>query len=1766
MISKPLAIAYKPFRSMEKNTSKERSFYTQGHQFVARVLFIVWLLASVSPEGTLATPKRQMVPATTTSPQGSSLVSTPPTPPPGGILQLPPDSPGSLWGNSVASSPAIDAALQRQPAASLCARTIGKLTSRFWSPRTQEALRTPAGPVAEGDEAGSSSAVVASSTAAPSALQQLMRQEGVPDNKALVAALDAAPPEEQRPWIEAAIQWFATQPIETLSPAAIQDYAALSHIRVNSEHRELLERYLHSLCRKVKDGSFGEKPLIQALAYSLEHLDPTIFTNDSTSLFRLADNLLEKLKQSKNAFTKRTYPTDRATLEALCQTLSLAEKMEPGQLDKQAGSLYQNFSNQLQELAQASYYPISYHAQFLEQALELLAKTEESSQRQQVWKGCQAVFHGLEGGLYFYQGINKLIPFSSLEVLSNFSTIPFKSSYSAFTKSYAIIKEILPKSKSDENDWYNNLLKMCDRCAKILQEDTSRCDFLESYLNIQKLRVAVTKGEKALRFGLVLQLQLLALSGPTPEVRTRIIGQLQTLAQPASWGADADVMAGLLDSLALVAVQSQAERASEAAMASEALEGLTAEASAFQWLAEQTLDDKLQHFRDQFTAQRETAGQGDMFRHVKKKLPNPTQRSISPCRLVKFAAAVVPLLGVYFLQASKQSGESMGVQPYSEQQICTSPQAFQPTCPLMLMPWDQGSCTPLDPEKASQQYSPQMPEFYVSISVPEVRQALKAHYQERFSEVPSFFPEEPRTPMSQIQCHLMLLEQVKVKEAPQEAKENQLLAIHERIEWRKSPIALCDLFKKRSIKPDGPIEEISKVLLIGEAGTGKTTLSRKIAHDWAQGAWGAGFTAIYLLPVRNLQQGKYNGATFRTESSLATAIVQECFPAECRGKDKDFERLRDQVQEELKQPTTLVILDGLDERQGAREEILSEAGRGVHKLLLLSRPYGVVHERQMVELEVEHQGFNDAQVDAYVQDYFRQLDKPASTSTELLTFIKKYPAPKAISHIPVNLGILCALWLTDSDGVRAATMQGSLPGLYRRLTSHIWERFLTRWHPNDPQAQESANEQWRPKVFAALGKVALGSLEQGLVQISDDQVLISGERVRDILEESGIRVDILKASGFLFLRSAGREQYQFPHLTFQEYFAGRALAERFLSKDEDDQERVSDFFSEHKYESQYGRTLSFMAGEVSRKKGAKGIKRLLSLLGEGDQEGVRLQHLLLQLRVIHEWLCIASEQEAKKGMAELEQKFQVMASLKEWFGKGLEQVRREGYGPASPGGRLLGLLTESLQVFRSVLRQAPGVLDMLQQYAKYKEADVLGGYPVRQAAVETLGQVISVISSESSAILATLREAAKDENHSVHKAAFRSLVKVLAAVPGDSVTILATLHEAAKDGDYNFRQAPVEALGQALSVIPSESDAILATLHEAAKDKGWDVRQASVEALGQALSVIPGESDAILATLREAAKDGDYHVRQASVEALGQALSVVPGESGAILATLQEAAKDEYKDWQGNYPVREAASKFLNPSMDSVAANASNRPAPQSNPQRFTGLLKTEASQIEQTLHTYKLGKEIWELYYGAVGEEPALPAYIEEEKMMNSPCPFWPGHKLKETHLLVLIPSHVGGQPLTLNYLAELIQSPQGEGHGTKYGYYWDEVREAIGSQSPGRSYWVLMTRGVLPGSRNKRYEDQHKLVVAHANRTGLPYEVPGALEAAVVMLLHHVRSGEFLYGLDPLTYTRCQEKVQNFQLVVGGFSSGGLYVNFLNFYDNSYGGDYGVAGLRKF
>jgi hypothetical protein len=185
-------------------------------------------------------------------------------------------------------------------------------------------------------------------------------------------------------------------------------------------------------------------------------------------------------------------------------------------------------------------------------------------------------------------------------------------------------------------------------------------------------------------------------------------------------------------------------------------------------------------------------------------------------------------------------------------------------------------------------------------------------------------------------------------------------------------------------------------------------------------------------------------------------------------------------------------------------------------------------------------------------------------------------------------------------------------------------------------------------------------------------------------------------------------------------------------------------------------------------------------------------------------------------------------------------------------------------------------------------------------------------------------------------------------------------------------------------------------------------------------------------------------------------------------------------------------------------------------------------------------GKAEWAKCFGDIGIEPPLPSNIEE--ILQSYCPFWPDNKVKDTHLLMLIPETVNGKPLTLESLEELVKAPK-QGNPTQYKY----LNLGDGIDPPvSASHWVLITRNLIPNSRSKSYQEQQALVKSYAEKTKIPYQVPFVLDATICLLLEYVRSGKRLCSNNPLTYTRCHEKWnERRQLIVGDFGEEGLYVS---------------------
>ncbi|MEN0016244.1 MAG: NACHT domain-containing protein [Bacteroidota bacterium] len=447
-----------------------------------------------------------------------------------------------------------------------------------------------------------------------------------------------------------------------------------------------------------------------------------------------------------------------------------------------------------------------------------------------------------------------------------------------------------------------------------------------------------------------------------------------------------------------------------------------------------------------------------------------------------------------------------------------------------------GAPVPFTPTKKKDLRSGARSELPIS----EAKSLLSAHYQQpAFTKMNTFLEDAPVLAQDMEFC-IKLNEQVKVRTTEESSQtavySGQSQYTHpnegrqDRLQWVQKPIALADLFKPRSLRPDEPNVEIKKVLLVGEAGTGKTALTRKLAYDWTIGTWGQEFTALYVLPVRNLRQDKYQGVS----ETLATAIANECFTEEvlqpAYSRPEDLLKIYTYIIASLQRPTTLVILDGLDEHLGTSQVILDQAKHGQHKLLLTSRPYDMQDALRLVDIEVEHMGLDVHQQEYFVRRTLRTAEYGLVDS--LLTFMRDADLP-ARCLIPVNLLMLCTLWKARGTELEQPEDVASvdLNEWYQRLVDHIWKRFASKEHV-DHQGPESE----RGRLFKKLEKIALTTAKDSKASIDPGiiQEYVLGRPASSFVEDAGF---------LLFEKIAWR--YHFSHLTFHEYFAGKSLRGQF---------------------------------------------------------------------------------------------------------------------------------------------------------------------------------------------------------------------------------------------------------------------------------------------------------------------------------------------------------------------------------------------------------------------------------------------------------------------------------------------------------------------------------------------------------------------------------------------------------------------------------------------
>jgi formylglycine-generating enzyme required for sulfatase activity len=380
-----------------------------------------------------------------------------------------------------------------------------------------------------------------------------------------------------------------------------------------------------------------------------------------------------------------------------------------------------------------------------------------------------------------------------------------------------------------------------------------------------------------------------------------------------------------------------------------------------------------------------------------------------------------------------------------------------------------------------------------------------------------------------------------------------------RLAGRKAGPAEIAAMGQRLSEPQPVLDLIQKhngLIILGDPGAGKTTILKYLTLQLALGhgpALGLGQRLPLLLPL-----SAYANALAERNVPLDQFIVRHHLE---RGIDLPLQAL---LAEALVRGGALLLLDGLDEvkdlaqRRIVVERVLdfftTQQRRG-NKFILTSRIVGYREVRPTAEglAECTLVDFEPEEIEAFIQKWTTALERAAQGQTavamadaeqerqSLLEAVERNPGVRALAANPLLLTILA---LMKRQGITLPERRVELYQKYVETLLKTWNlaRGLGRSSSRDLDVVETIRllaplALWMHQTSPGVGLVKREPLHRELERICAERQLPQPEQAaRQLLD------DARHHAGLLLERGAG--EYGFIHLTFQEYLAAVAIAQR----------------------------------------------------------------------------------------------------------------------------------------------------------------------------------------------------------------------------------------------------------------------------------------------------------------------------------------------------------------------------------------------------------------------------------------------------------------------------------------------------------------------------------------------------------------------------------------------------------------------------------------------
>ncbi|KAI0844760.1 nacht nucleoside triphosphatase [Daldinia vernicosa] len=482
-------------------------------------------------------------------------------------------------------------------------------------------------------------------------------------------------------------------------------------------------------------------------------------------------------------------------------------------------------------------------------------------------------------------------------------------------------------------------------------------------------------------------------------------------------------------------------------------------------------------------------------------------------------------------------------------------------------------------------------------------------------------------PMGQCYINLALIkqsenhsrDQIEESQLPQPSPFTLTARLKVEMPDEQSRVELEKIFEPRKAPRDeGDPLRPRRILIRGRAGVGKTTLCKKIIHEFVFGTmWNTLFDRVLWIPLRRLKTWEFNWCDF--EELFYREYFSNCPDGHVYAKTL-WHALRASPKK------TLFILDGLDEvlhelkRDEPKYELLQNL-LNQSNIIITSRPYVTsLSQLQGVDLELETIGFDPVQVKEYLQSTFKDSTNQENLVVE--SFLEKHRLIKDLVRIPIQLDALCYTW-RGSLNLAPQTMTA----IYQDIELGLWRKDIPRLgktHEGNSVTEDQIQHESRLNI-EKLADNEIHFLE-GLAfkAMLDHKIDFDSKYLDEIPKKNTILNYTIRRLSFLRTSDSSlnpRDQnYHFIHLTYQEYFAARYFVRQWKTRKHLVQQQATtnqdidpiNFIRRYKYADYLDIMWRFVAGLLDTEEDEEAVRFLQAVEEEpGDLLGPTHQRLIM---------------------------------------------------------------------------------------------------------------------------------------------------------------------------------------------------------------------------------------------------------------------------------------------------------------------------------------------------------------------------------------------------------------------------------------------------------------------------------------------------------------------------------------------------------------------------